>query len=128
MVRKLTIALIVLSFILPASISLAASPCQIKAAKIQADLDKAKKDGRTADAAKLELVLSQQKATCNDNDLLAKAKIDVEKKKLKVQEQELKLKEDKVKGDADKIAKREAKLQEARLELQIAEKELKSYQ
>lgn len=96
--------------------------CQAKLAQLEQKLALARKAGNSNQAAGLEKALAQARVVwCNDGDLLAKARQEVQQKQEKAQERLTELNEARQEGKADKIAKRERKLKEAQAELQEAQ-------
>lgn len=124
--KKVLFVLTAAALTMPAFSAGAATPCKKREAAIQAELALAKQNN--GDVAGLEEALANHRTTCNDDNLLSKAKIKVQEKQLKVSKAEMELEEAQSSGKADKIAKKQEKLREARIDLQEAQARLAELQ
>ena len=95
----------------------AATGCEAKFCRIQADLDHAKAAGNTRRADGLRTALKQARASCTPESLQADYTRDVAEKEGKVREREEELRDARTDGRARKIEKAEKKLREAQQEL-----------
>lgn len=95
--------------------------CKAKEASLQWKLAAAREQGRHDRIQGLETALRNVRLWCSDNDLKAKAEVDLWEKRQEVEEREQDLREARAGGKPEKIAKREQKLEKARKELQEAE-------
>jgi Protein of unknown function (DUF1090) len=98
--------------------------CAAKEQRVQAQIDRARKEGNTHELEGLQIALGELQANCTDERLQKERETKVLEAKKEVSERQADLDKAMKKGDPDKINKRKDKLAEARKQLQEAVDEL----